>query len=395
MKRLFSYGLLAQATIAVTSIVRIPIVVSSLGVEGFAGFASALGCWVLASALGEGLRVHSRREAASNGLSLINPGLSYRGALPLIVISTIFSIGVVASVNLAYQIVDPLVLILVFVASCLYPLSSSFVGAYEGMKNFTWLHKSLIIVQVLSFVSTILSSFLNSQLALVASVVLPSFISGVYAYIKVRKNLRRGIDTEQVDRRKDSDHKKFIAISLFENLAYSLDTTIVLSIAGPVKATVFNLMQRLAVVFSIVPMILSPKLAVQSATRFDPKITLKYQKHQAAIATLLSIPLVLFSPWFFTIISGGDVAADPLVSAMAVFNGVVGSWLSPLTQSMIQKELLKFRAAMAFAYAGLSTALTFLCVAMIGPAGAFLATALALSCYVSAMWVNFKKRRSA
>lgn len=391
MKQLLTFGLLAQALIALTSIIRIPIVVSSLGVEGFAGYASALGCWVLASALGEGLRAHSRRDAAATGLSQLNPGLTYRRALPLILISTIFSIGVVASVNLAYQIVDPLVLILVFVASCLYPLSSSFVGAYEGTKNFTWLHKSLIVGQLLSFIATIATSFVHSQLALVASVVFPSFLSGVYAYVKMRQNSDNKTKTRLRVSDKDSDNKKFIAISLFENLAYSLDTTIVLSIAGPAKATVFNLMQRLAVIFSMVPMILSPKLAVENATRFDKKVTSKYQKRQSIIAAAVSIPLVLFSPWLYHIISSGEVEADFLVAVMAAINGVLGSWLSPLTQSMIQKDILKFRAAISFAYAGLSTALTFLLVVMIGPAGAFLATAIALSCYVLAMWVKFKK----
>jgi len=395
MKKLLMIGLLAQATMGLTSIIRIPIVVSSLGVEGFAGYASALGCWVLASALGEGLRVHSRRETAANGLANLKPGLAYRQALPLILISTIFAIGVVATVNLTYRIVDAWVLILVLVASFLYPLSGSFVGAYEGMKNFTWLHKSLIIGQLLSFVATIATSYLHSQLALVASVVLPSFLSGIYAYVKIRELRNCEVDPNQDGYKRDSDNKKFIAIALFENLAYSLDTTIVLSIAGPVKATVFNLMQRLAVLYSIVPMILSPKLAVESASRFDPKITLKYQKQQAFIAALASIPLVLCSPWVYAVISSGEVKADLLVCAMAAVNGVVGSWISPLTQSMIQKDILKFRVSISFGYAGLSTALTFLCVAVIGPAGAFFATALALSCYVLAMWVIYRQRRRA
>lgn len=384
MKKLLTIGILAQLVIGAVSLVRLPLVVESLGVTGFAGYASALGCWALTSAVGEGTRAYTRRTSASLGPTSFNLKFAYLKALPVVLTSTVVSLAVVSYVNTSFGLIDPSVIGLIFVSSCLYPISSSFVGAYEGAGNYSWFQKSLILIQFTSFLATLGFSSLHSQFALVMSVIFPSFFSGIYAYFRVRKHRQLFVnqDFNAVKSSESPDTRKFVSISMFENFAYSLDTTIVLAIAGPVKAAAFNVMQRVAVLFSMVPTILSPKLAVENSKKYNPRKVRKYQIQQGLVACLIGIPVILLSPWLYSIVTHGKIESDILIVCFAVLNGVIGSWLSPISQALIQPEILNFRAKMAAAYSFCSLALTSVFVYLIGPAGAFLATSVSLASYV-------------
>lgn len=389
LKRLVLSGVIAQGTVAVTTILRLPMLIQSLGVNNFAIFSATLGAWALVFTVGEAQRANARQLAASGVLLATSGRYAIKHSAPFTLGALSATLLLVAFLNPTRAVFDPWSLVLVAVAGLVYPKYAARTGSLEGMGQFAWYQVLVIASQVLSFVLTLLLVPLHSIPAFTLAILIPSFVPGLYAtYLNRSSRIEAQSDSASSLSRRS---RLFTLISLAETLAFSLDAAIVFALVGPTGSATFSLTQRFMVAFSVIPLILAPVLSVKNSKQYLSPTVKRFQITQMLVSVAIALALLGSSPLLFTLASGSHLEVNIQIFIFGCLNGVIGAFLSPILQAHVQDNILGFRARLACLYALVSLSLTFTLVKLFGPSGGFMASSLSLVFY--AMCLRNRSRR--
>ena len=388
MIRLLSAGVVSQFVVAAVALIRTPIIISSIGPTEFGSYVALIGAWAVLAAVGEGYRANLRQNGVNRAVSFKNLILNYITNSWISVVSVIPAMIIlsIASINRAGG-VDWGLFIVVVLLGLGYPIFSGAVGNIEAQGKFTWFHISTICGQILSlFVVIFLENIGNVYLFAIVTL-LPAFAPGFVALWKMRNLVHMSSDG-LVNNSKFNRYYSLVIV--FETIAYSLDSAILLAMIGPVAAAEFAITQRLMVFFSIIPIILSPLIAFKGSQENTMKWMKNVQKNQTIFALLISIVLLTFSSYIFQFLTHGLLEFSIWLVAIGCLNGVIGSFASTAIQSVSAPNLMKARFFGAILLAVISTVTTFLLLPLAGPSSAFFGTMLGTVSY----WLVAIKIRS-
>lgn len=388
MIRLLSAGVISQFVVAAVALIRTPIIISSIGPAEFGSYVALIGAWAVLAAVGEGYRANLRQNGVNRVVGFQNLTINYLKSSWISVVAVVPAIIIlsVAGINRAGG-VDWGLFIVVVLLGLSYPIFSGAVGNIEAQGKFTWFHVSTICGQILSLIVIIFLAHVGNVYLFAIVTLLPAFVPGFVAVWKMR-NLVRMSPGELEGNSKFNRYYSLVIV--FETIAYSLDSAILLAMIGPVAAAEFAITQRLMVFFSIIPIILSPLIAFKASQDNTIKWLKNVQKNQTIFALLISIFLLTFSGFIFQFLTHGLLEFSIWLVAIGCLNGVIGSFASTAIQSVSAPDLMKARFFGAVLLAVISTVTTFLLLPLAGPSSAFFGTMLGTVSY----WLVAKKIRS-
>jgi hypothetical protein len=170
-------------------------------------------------------------------------------------------------------------------------------------------------------------------------------------------------------------------VIVFETVAYSLDSAILLAVIGPSAAAEFAVMQRLMVFFSVIPLVLAPLIAYQSNIARSSKWLKRVQINQTLFAIGISIFLLIFAGYLFDFLTQGLVTFNFWLLVVGCTNGVVGSFASTTIQSVSASTLMRKRFFGSVLLVLVSTIVTISLVQVAGPSAAFFGTIVGTLAY--------------
>jgi O-antigen/teichoic acid export membrane protein len=370
--------------LALIGLIRMPLVIGSLGISKFAGYSAALGLWAVVAAIGESSRANARQVTSDKGIANFDTTQAFTSTLLLSVVTIAISGFIIVSGNPHSQLVDMKALSCFALGAILYPFFAIRIGIREGLGKFSWFQISTITSQLLSLATCLVFIPFHDSFLFAISFVVPALLPGLYATLKSRGEIagKPKIFRRRVGLLPEAQAFKFSVISVSETIAFTLDPAIVLGTVGAIASAQFALTQKFCVAFAIVPMVLAPVIAVSNSSRYSKSSVKRFQRIQGLTALVIGAGLLVASPMLFDIFSHGALAMDYQILFFGCLNGVVGSYLSPILQAKIQKGVLSRRSVAAAIYAVASIALSFLFAKLVGAPGPFLASSVTLTAYV-------------
>lgn len=378
MVRLISAGVLSQVIVALVALFRTPIIINTLGPQEFGSYVALIGCWAVMAAVGEGYRANLRQaglQETSNFKSLIQNYARNSWISAVAIFPAIF-ILYFASVNNANSVDWPLFLV-VAALGFVYPIFAGAVGKVESQAKFTWFHATTIIGQLISLLTVLFIGDAGNIYIFAVVTLLPAFAPGVFALSKMR---RQSVTTREVVSPLSFNHF-FSLVIVFETVAYSLDSAILLAFIGPSAAAEFAVTQRLMVFFSIIPSVLAPLIAYQSNRQSSRKWLKRVQINQTIFAVGISIFLLISGGYLFNFLTHGLLTYNPWLVVVGCINGVVGSFASTTIQSISSSALIRKRFFGSVLLVSVSTIVTITLISTAGPAAAFFGTIVGTLAY--------------
>jgi hypothetical protein len=378
MIRLISAGVLSQIVVALVALFRTPIIINSLGPKEFGSYVALIGSWAVMAAVGEGYRANLRQSRLQEDLnfrSLIqnyakNSWISVVAVLPAILILYFASMTNSDSV-------DWFLFLVVAALGFVYPIFAGAVGRVESQGKFTWFHGTTIIGQTISLLTILFLGESGNIYIFAIATLLPAFAPGAFAFWKMRgQPIRAGRVSSSV-----SFNHFYSLVIVFETVAYSLDSAILLAVIGPSAAAEFAVMQRLMVFFSVIPLVLAPLIAYQSNIARSSKWLKRVQINQTLFAIGISIFLLIFAGYLFDFLTQGLVTFNFWLLVVGCTNGVVGSFASTTIQSVSASTLMRKRFFGSVLLVLVSTIVTISLVQVAGPSAAFFGTIVGTLAY--------------
>ena len=387
MIRLLSVGVSSQIISALVAIFRTPIIIGSLGAKDFGAYVSIIGTWAVLAAVGEGYRANLRQNSVHKIPNSKMLALSYLRNSWISVAAIIPALAILsfAAANNA-DIVDWWLLLVVALLGFLYPFFAGAVGSVESQGKFTWFHGAIITGQMGSIAAILyLAPTKNVYIFAIATLV-PAFIPGVVAFWKLRKKTEQDapLNTHL------SFNHFYALVLVFETIAFSLDSAILLAMIGPTAAAEFAVTQRLMVFFSIVPVVLAPLIAYQGSRKGSEGWLKRVRLGQTLLAVAISVFLLLFSSFIFSFLTKGLLTFNPMLVVVGCINGVIGVFASTTIQSVSSEEFIRIRFLGSMLLVLLSFIVTVTLVPFVGPSSAFIGTTAGTILY----WAIIRKAKS-
>lgn len=332
MIKLLSLGTASQLVFVLVGVFRTPIIISALGVNKFGTYVAVLGCWAVLAAVGEGYRARMRQLDREAGIKFSDLILQYLRSSWIAIFSFLPAVALLlfASFQERNSIDWPL-FFLVTSLGYLYPLFSGAVGFIEAKAKFMWFHASTIIAQVFSLAAVFAVASQKNVYLFALATLLPAFIPGLIAILRMVSSSETISNNNLQDIH--SHIHKYSLVLVFETLAFSLDSTLVLAFLGAQFAAEFAITQRIMFVYAIVPVVLAPLVAHKGGRGIEASWIRKIQLKQTLFAALISIFVVTFSPWAIVFLSGGLLEPNFWLIFAGCLNGLVGAFASTHIQA--------------------------------------------------------------
>jgi hypothetical protein len=379
--KLLTSGAGAQLTTGLVGLLRIPAIVTMLGSAEFGRYAASMGLWSFFSIAGEVSRQRIRQASATNALtkSLLKATIIRNLLLGFsLVAAALFVILILAGFSIDFP-ANISIFLLVAILSLAYVPSAAAVGVAEGRLGFASVSNVTSITQILSLPLTWAGCYLESPLLVAVSALLPFLAPGFY---QIGKNILKDLPSVPKEAEiKIGLNYKFMVIIVADTVVYALDTIIVLSIGGPIQAAQHALMQRIGVIFSMLPTLLGPFVAVLHSLPEPEKAFKRIRFLVLGAGIIASTALYFAAPVFSQLLSGGQIEIPQSLLVCCILYGLAFSFCNPFVNAATNGRKFSARFQMAPVFAATSIALDVLLVPLFGAAGAFAASLVGLLVY--------------
>jgi hypothetical protein len=375
LTKLIFTGGLNQLVMAVIGLARVPLVIGTFGTESFASYSAAIGFWTLIAAVGESARQRIRIFEFSGFSSSLYSKILWQS----LGIAAILS-GLIGAIflNFGNQVSPDLGTFSVALAcGLIYIPFAMAIGKLEGQFKFASTNLTIASGQIIGFFITIVGCY-SEQIWLVGvSVLIPFFLPGVLSWLLgiVRRN---GYETSGTIRDYNGVQKDtrslLLLVLISETLVYAVDGALVLKFAGPNEAAIFAIVQRIASVFAILPIIVAPlssSLNIKDGTK-----ALKKQVQRIQVLAGVGLFAVALSAggFLFSFLSKGHLQLNYWTLLAASASGLVLAMTTTEIQSATSSNAIRLKARVTPALALTNLILTASLCPIIGATAAFLTT---------------------
>ena len=378
---LLASGATSQVATSAVGLLRVPAIVALLGSEAFAKYAASMAIWSLFVVPGEVARQRLRQLSIAKAVTqqALKRTLLANILFSLTLISVFVGLIQLAGVAGIHFSGDADVFSLVSFLSILYVPCAGAVGIAEGKMGFSSIGNVTTVSQVLSLPLTYLGCAIDQPLLVAASSLVPFLAPGAYHLVRrVYRGALSDAKSQTVETKADFS---FLIIILFHTLVYSLDTLIVLSIAGSEQAAEQALMQRIIVIFTMLPTMLGPLISVLHSMGDSKQTFNRIRLLLLGAGLAASLVLAFGTNFVVNLLTGGKIQIGlPLVIACITY-GLAFCVCEPFISSATVGNSLRMRRLFAPIFAVISIGLDVLFVPIMGAAGAFYASFVGILVY--------------
>lgn len=387
-------GGLNQAITAILGLVRVPLVISTFGSSSFASYAAALGFWTLIAAVGESARQRVRILKYAGNL-----GYAYRKILLQSVFVAVAAGGALGAIFLSIGgevRPDKETFSVALICGILYIPFAMEVGRLEGDFKFATANLVISIGQLLGFCLTLVACYLGQIWLVGLSVLFPFFLPGILLVLKGlggrRENESQSISQIRTDPQTGT-HPMMLVVLLAETLVYAIDGALVLRFAGPSEAANYAIVQRIAAVFAILPIIVAPLSAALNLKEVVDKLSTKVSRMQTYVGLFLAILVMSVGFPLFQFLSHGKLNLSVWTLLAACGSGFILAATTTEIQSATSSRLIRVKAKMASGLALFNICFAILLCPFIGATAAFLGTGIGQILYFSVVRKVRKRER--
>jgi len=314
---------MAQFVVILLGFAKSKLIFSQIGAEKFSQIAVYLSVWLLFGLVGESERSLIRQLSPNDGEAfadiIVGRMKSSAKVIIIIFIILLVVIHLLIGSSLTRQF---LYLFVIAFGGFIYSVVSLFVGRTESQGSIVRVNVIIIIGNIVTFPIFIFFLHFMGSIGVLVSFVLSSCSTGLYLVFKFHVVHRIGkLAFAKVASGRVSP---FLLILLFESLGYAVDSLLVSSNFDANHVTVFSLVQKVSIIFGLLPISLSVVRSLNNANRAN-KSSIKLMFWVGLSFTFVSsLIFLVVVPIVISIITANSIRAPLNLLYAFVFAGVTG-----------------------------------------------------------------------
>ena len=381
--RVISTGLILQFINAVLSIVKVPIIIYSLGPTAFIEISVFIAFWSYLTFKSEANRKNSRNHFAKSGLWVESRGIKI-GLLPL----GFMALLMILKFNTSFTFLALFAFITAMgIASAISIATANSIGVLEASGRISLVNRYMILNQLITFPLFLFATYAGNTFFVLLCYLL-SYIGGGVIILFYTNCIFPKKDRAYVE----SKNKVWLEIVFWELLPSALFPYIVSISCNEGEVLKYLIYQKFVIVYAALPVALGPFNAIIEFRENQLSLRKRIVIINYVFVAGCGLLLLTFHDFFITLLSRSAIESDFKVLLALIFSGSLGVFLSAginraTTGSFLRMRLLSLRVCTVLCLAGL-----FLATSKFGPSMPFFASALLVTMnYLAISSVRTKK----